>query len=368
MNKRMNERIFSIHPELEKKAIELIKDKFAIDVLATNFANSSGARRIAQCVLKLSDFYINSDDHVTPWQESWCQLAYLAYYMILNEIRCRSVIQESKRTEFLKMAGGIEQVTDFGSGMGAATYQLMQELPTNTPYVHIERSSVAQTFHKSILGPAQSATSRWTDLPGVPPQRSLGVFSFSLNELEHWPEWIRQFDRLMIIEPATSEQGRILLQNRQKLIENGFYIWAPCTHQGACPLLEKSKNDWCHDRVFFDQPDWFQAIEDQLPIKNKTLTFSYLLAAKTAAPKYQGIARVTGDLLNEKGKSRQLVCRNSDREYLTWMHKTLPKKAEPPRIPRGSLIEWPGQFEQKSNEIRVTQSIQVVGLDKPGST
>ncbi len=356
----MSDRTFEILPELESKIAEIIKQKFAIDIFAENFANSSGARKMAQAVLKLSDFFISAEAQPTPWEEPWCQLAYLSYYMILNEIRCRAVLQEAERTNYLSE---VEQVTDFGAGLGAATYSLSKVLPSSTQYVHIEKALTAQTLHKNIF-PADTKNSRWTDLPGVPAKNSLGVFSFSLNELSAFPEWILQFDRLMIIEPATSQQGRVLMENRKKLIERGFHIWAPCTHQEACPLLEKSKNDWCHDRVFFQQPEWFQASENHLPIKNQTLTFSYLLAAKTPPPALKGMARITGDFLDEKGKSRQLVCRNSEREFLAWMHKNLPKKTEPQRIPRGAMIYWPSEFEQKSNEIRVTKEISILALDK----
>ncbi len=346
------DRIFKIEPDLEKKLAALIKNKFAVDIFAENFAGSAGARRIAASVLKLSDFFIASKSDSTPWLEPWCQMAYLSYYMVLNEIRCRAVLHEAQRRPFLN---GVEQVIDFGAGLGAATYSLAKVLPDSTQYVHIEKSAWAQSMHQEIF-----KQGRWTDLPTVPAKNSLGVFSFSLNEQETWPQWIQQFDHLMIIEPATSQQGRVLLQNRQNLLSQGFSAWAPCVHQQACPLLEKSKNDWCHDRVFFDQPEWFKAIEELLPIKNQTLTFSYLLMSKRPAPALPGLARITGDLLDEKGKSRQLICRNTDREYLTWMHKN----STPQRIPRGVLVGWPTEHEAKSNEIRVTQEIPVVDLDK----
>ena len=352
----MIDRVYKINPALEQKIAVVLKQKFAVDIFEENFPNSAGARRIAQAIIKLSDYYIASKFDSTPWLEPWCQLAYLSYYMVLNELRCRAVISEAKNSGFLN---SIQQVTDFGAGLGAATFGLAEILPQSTQYVHIERSAAAQALHKMIF-----PHGRWTDLPSVPEAQSLGVFSYSLNELEVWPEWMQQFENLLIVEPATSQQGRVLLENRQKLIDKGFHIWAPCTHQGLCPLLTKSKNDWCHDRIIFSQPTWFAGIEQHLPMRNQSLTFSYLLASKKPAPAKTGLARITGDLLNEKGKSRQLVCRNSEREFLTWMHKN----SEVQTIPRGVLIEWPKQFEAKSNEIRVTQNISILDLDKSKAT
>jgi len=45
-------------------------------------------------------------------------------------------------------------------------------------------------------------------------------------------------------------------------------------------------------------------------------------------------SRVIGDTLREKGKTRQAICRNSEREFLAWLKKSGPAS----EIPRGSLI------------------------------
>ena len=154
----------------------------------------------------------------------------------------------------------------------------------------------------------------------------------------------------MILEPSTSQDGRKLLETRRLLLEKGYSIWAPCTHQLNCPLLTHSKNDWCHDRVHVSSPDWFLELESHLPMKNKTVTTSYLLARKRKAPEFlQKKARLTGDTLEEKGKTRQLICRNEQREFLTWMHKNI----EPQTLARGELIDLPQDFEVKSNELRL---------------
>jgi len=129
-------------------------------------------------------------------------------------------------------------------------------------------------------------------------------------------------------------------------------VWAPCTHEGPCPLLHQSKHDWCHDRIHFEAPEWFKKMEAHLPMKNRTLTMSYLLMRKTA-PKKIGQARVVGDLLREKGKNRQMICRGPEREFLTWMHKL---KIEQ-EIPRGELINIHQDFEKISNEIRLKKPI-----------
>jgi hypothetical protein len=99
-------------------------------------------------------------------------------------------------------------------------------------------------------------------------------------------------------------------------------------------------------------------MEAQLPFKNQTLTMSYLLARKIPPPANlteHKLARITGDKLEEKGKARQLVCQGPHREFLSWLHKD----GVPPTIPRGALIEFPENFEKKSNEIRTKELIKI---------
>ena len=85
-------------------------------------------------------------------------------------------------------------------------------------------------------------------------------------------------------------------------------------------------------------------------MKNNTLTYSYLVASKTARDqKYRGAVRVIGDTLPEKGKTRQMICRGPQREFFSWLHKN----GEPPMIPHGALVSDPGNFETKGGELRV---------------
>ena len=142
---------------------------------------------------------------------------------------------------------------------------------------------------------------------------------------------------------------------RKSLIESGHSIWGPCTHQGPCPLLEMSARDFCHDRIHWQAPAWFLEMEKHLPMKNRTLTFSYLLVRKSRpAPKgIQGLARLTGDTLEEKGKHRQSVCRGPEREFLAWFPQRL-KKGETITLDRGCLVRLKPDLVMKATEVRLS--------------
>lgn len=311
----------------------------------------SESKTLAKSVMQLSDFFIQNPEGTTPWKDRWAQIAYAIYFLPLNSVRLQKLFQEATQSGFFK---GIEDVYDFGAGLATASMNL--ELHQKFNFTLIEQAIepekiIAENFENFK---AKQWLRKITDKDVHRPDRSVALFSYSLTELTELPAWAKQCEALMIIEPSTQQDGRKLLELRQKLINEGYHIWGPCTHAQACPLLSQSKTDWCHDRVHFKAPSWFVQLEQELPMKNKTLTFSYLLARKTVKPSHNFNTRVVGDLLVEKGKNRQLICRGPDREFLAWLKKN---KIEQ-EIPRGTLINIPSTFEKVANEIRVTDTIE----------
>lgn len=294
------------------------------------------AKSLAEDVLQLSDFYIHNPESSTPWEKEWAQRAGLVYYWPLNSLRLLKIKSELAQQKFFQ---GLQTMTDYGAGFGTASWVLQDVFKTPQLF---EASTVPQKFFPHF---------DWTQKTHAD-ERSLAVFSYSLTELNQLPEWSFDSEALLVIEPSTQQDGRKLLALRQQLIEKGYFIWAPCSHQSACPLFTQSKNDWCHDRVHIEKPSWFEDIEKYLPMKNNTLTFSYIAARKTPPPPREW-SRLVGDQLNEKGKTRQLICRGPDREYLSWMLRN----GEPPLFHRGDRVVLEA-YEKKSNELRAPKLSQ----------
>lgn len=309
-------------------------------------------RQIADAVLKLSDFYIRHSEATTPWDEEYCQIAYRSYFLPLNDLRNRRVIEKGYSIGFFE---GLTTFIDWGCGPGTASLALasFEKLrPQIEKQVLIDQSRLVlshfQDLHSILVKPEKTTDPHLTK--NLQKENSCLVCSYSLTEVTELPKGWEAFEALMILEPSTSDDGRELLTLRQKLIDQGYSIWAPCTHQMKCPLLNESKTDWCHDRIEVDAPDWFLELEQYLPMRNRTITTSYLLARKAKAPEFaKNIGRLIGDSREEKGKTRQMFCRGEHREFLTWMHK----KITPQVFPRGELVELSENFELKANELRV---------------
>lgn len=317
---------------------------------------SHPASRVAQCVLRLSDFYIAQPSAATPWNEEYCQIAYRNYYLPLNQLRCAGVVQRGEQVGFFE---GLHHFVDWGCGPGTASLALAAhekirgQIKSQTLFDH--SPTVLKSFgdlHTQLVNVKKTDQLKLKNTPEG--QNSLLVFSYSLTELEQLPEGWDQFEALMILEPSTRDDGRKLLELREKLKAAGYSVWAPCTHQNRCPLLLHSKHDWCHDRFHVEAPEWFSEVEAHLPMRNRTITTSYLLARRKPAPAHLSAqARLTGDSLEEKGKTRQLVCRSEAREFLTWMHKSI----EPQTLNRGDLVRLPTDLEVKSNELRLQSPV-----------
>lgn len=303
---------------------------------------------LANDVIRLSDFYINQHGARTPWSDAYTWRAYCAYFLPLNVVRMQAALKEV--TRFIG-ANQISEVWDFGSGTGATHWGLEhEEALTPRPLNCIEIDREAIRLHQTL---ADKFSGRWKPEWNV--QRAvkpgaLGIFSFSFLEMQNNLPKLADFSHLLFVEPSFRDVGRTLMEWRKRLMDTASYTpLAPCTHSNNCPLLVHSVRDWCHARIHFESSKSWQKLEALLPMKNRTLTYSYLLMSRDVKnPKFRGSTRVIGDTLHEKGKTRQLICRGPEREFLAW----LKRDGEPPMIPHGALITDLGHCEVKSNEVR----------------
>jgi hypothetical protein len=326
------------------------KITLALKIHGLDLESTKDSKKIAESVKKLSDYFIENPDGSTPWHEPWAQIAYLVYFLPLNHARVQAVVREGLRHGFFE---GLATAIDFGAGFGTASLAMPTDLFQELTLV--EKAKEICSRYDFLPREKTRWLSNFDKLAA--PESALAIFSYSLTELNELPLWARRAEGLMLLEPSTQQDGRQLLALRQNLIEEGYFMWAPCPHQMNCPLLVNSKSDWCHDRIFFDPPPWFSSLEQHLPMKNHTLTMSYLLARRTPPPPQPvRLGRTVGDLLKEKGKDRQLICKDDQRDFFAWMHK----HGVLQEIPRGELVKLPEDLQKVANELRVRQSLEII--------
>lgn len=311
--------------------------------------NLNKPRDLVAPIMKLSDHYQN-DDAVTPWESRELMAAYLVYFFPLNFIRNLKVIDEVKRWDFFS---GIHKVIDYGCGPGTFAKALMED--NSLGINHITGVDSSTDVGKYFLDTTRERTELAFNLtvPSGSGSDSLFAASYTLNELKEIPDWLYRYENLLIVEPSTKSSFQKLVALRGELIAQGFHVWAPCPHHDECPLTQ-SKKDWCHDRVYWQRPSWFVELEKHLPIKNPSMSFSYLLASKRPKPQVQ-YTRVVSDALVEKGKTRWMICQNTERVFMSF----LKRHGKAPLIYRGECIRL-GNTERKGEEIRIDNSVEII--------
>lgn len=329
-------------PEFLTERIEfLLKSKFDLTL--------NNSQKLANCIKKMSGYYMDNAWASTPWQQDWCQIAQISYYLPLNFLRIQAALTRPTITTDSSL-DHTQRLFDFGAGLSPTAWYFYQNHPDCemtlddiSPIPLSLLQSAGLKFNRSPIEKSQKILSD---------RHSLLSCSYLLTEIETSKDlkWVKEAGNLLFIEPSLQTDGRRLMQWRSDLINLGYHIVAPCTHQQACPLLLHSKTDWCHDRLHFERPNWLIATEQLLPFENKTLTFCYLRATRhktnLSGLKQSSTTRVIGDTLYEKGKTKQAVCRSPERTFLTWMHRSHPN---PEFLERGQLISLDPRVETKGS-------------------
>lgn len=302
---------------------------------------------LAPHVLSLSDHF-NSGQGPTPWASRPASLAYLVYFHPLNFLRASRAGQEVLHSQpaFFE---SIELVVDFGSGSGAALFAVAElarraGVASKIRWMAYDRSSEALTHLSSLarLAGIEVVTSTEASVVSRALQscsKALLIASYSLNELTDTTAFLDQWpaSSYLLIEPATRPHFLRLAQLRLQLLERSQTLLAPCPHSAECPLAKDGK-DWCHSRVkSLSLPVWWEDLERRLPMKNQSITMSFLATQKTALAQSAATtswSRLVGDTRLDKGQSRQLICQGPEKLWIRWFPnriRGLPKDFQLPR-------------------------------------
>ena len=146
---------------------------------------------------------------------------------------------------------GFSTALDVGAGTGAASH---------AAYAMTECGSIICVEREPEM---LSVGSQLTELCGIPAvwkrgditagldeKAELVMCSYCLNELSAGARrsaaerlWNSTERLLLIVEPGTPEGFANILAARERLVELGAHIAAPCPQEGVCPM---AKGDWCH--------------------------------------------------------------------------------------------------------------------------
>jgi SAM-dependent methyltransferase len=231
--------------------------------------------------------------------------AYVEYYLPLNVAKVARVLDELATFADLRRP---LRVLDFGAGPGTASVAFRLWGGQIDRLVLVDVVEEALDEAEILLGPTFERAAE-------PPPGPYDLV-FACNVLVEMQD-PRRFEPVLeeldprgyavVIEPALREPTQRLMEWRDRLVERGWKIAAPCLGIARCPM--RATNLWCHQDLGWSPPGWIAEIDDRLGRTREGLKYSYLVITKagtTLADRADW--RVVSNRHREKGKSWAWLC------------------------------------------------------------
>jgi ribosomal protein RSM22 (predicted rRNA methylase) len=167
----------------------------------------------------------------------------------------------------------------------------------------------------------------------------------------------------IIIEPALRETSRGLLEVRDRLLEQGLFVFSPCPTGTACPALLHPR-DWCHEEIPWDPPESIKAIDRLTGLRKDALKFSYLVVRRDNRSLSELFGpdsfRVVSEPLITKGKIEFFVCGLPGRKLITRLDRDRsPMNGNFDTLKRGAIVSFNG-LRDEGTRYKVEQQTHVL--------
>jgi len=147
------------------------------------------------------------------------------------------------------------RLLDVGAGPGTALWAAVDAYPALEGAMLLEASDPIRRAGETLSEGAFAFRPEWRagdlrrDLAALP-AADLVTLGYVLDEIDPAAIapladalWGKTQGMLLVVEPGTPAGWRRVLQVRDRLIEQGATLAAPCPHERACPVASP---DWCH--------------------------------------------------------------------------------------------------------------------------
>jgi SAM-dependent methyltransferase len=254
----------------------------------------------ARGVLELSAMFNGR----VPWRRGYLasrtlRRAYVHYYLPANAEKVLRVLREM---DAYAPPGRPLRVLDFGCGPGAATIALLASgRPVGELWLVdvVDEALDDAEFFARALG---AAPRRAHEPPPGPFDLILAAHVLSETGARLEP-LLAEEGYLAVVEPALRETTRRLMEWRDRKVEEGYRVAAPCLGDSPCPMLEHA-DLWCHMDVPWARPSWVAEVDRRTGLRKESLKYAYAVVT----PKGRTLADLPGDLRlvsnlhREKGK------------------------------------------------------------------
>jgi SAM-dependent methyltransferase len=273
--------------------------------------------------------YWRSDEELRLYDSTFAVRIGWKWDAVLGELQLRGWRPEASR------------IVDLGCGTGIASRRVLEHWPDQFRSVTLmDRSASARAYAANrVREVAPQCEIRVQAPKDVDCSGALVLASHVITELndEHLATWLKLLktaSAVIWVESATHEASRNLIAAlREPLLKSGGWnTVAPCTHQGACPLLsDENARHWCHHfaRVPTEahQNGAHAAFSEEIGVDRRVLPYSFLVMEQGKADtQLPGGSRVIGRANEFKGYSKVLSC------SATGLHDWMLQKRDLPEI------------------------------------
>jgi ribosomal protein RSM22 (predicted rRNA methylase) len=313
----------------------------------------------------LSTGFTEDDVPRTPRADAETALAYLAYF------GPRTIAAASEVVSWAGRAALPSRAVDLGAGTGAGALVLAcAGVPSLTLIDHdgdalaVATRLVARARPDVVVRTQTASLTDRTSGRGAP-----WVFSaFTLGELgdnkdaEARLEAVSRFaakdGELLLIDAGDRRRARSLMEMREAWLARGHHVRAPCSHEDACPALER-RRDWCHTRAPRRLDERFAAFARAVGRDDEQMSFHYLLLTREAVAHPGRALRVIGEARNEKGRVRLPVCGPDGVRFLQALKRSPETCAALEAAPRGARLPWHEGWEPRQQMALVREAEHV---------
>ena len=259
--------------------------------------------------------------------------AYLLFYWPVSYAQARQILGELPRPR---------SALDLGSGPGPLAFALLDGGASEVTAADRSVPALALARELAAEGGEALATREWDATKKQPlPEGTFDFISMGhmLNELfgsgdvaldaraalvESALLRLKPRGTVLILEPALRDTSRQLLSVRNRLVDKGYAVRAPCLYKGGCPALHKG-SDWCHAEREWRLPAVVEQIAKAASLHKEELKMSYLALAPPAEawaePPPGRLFRIVSESLEGKGRQRYIGCGPEGRVGLAMQEK-----------------------------------------------
>ena len=258
-------------------------------------------RHLAAGVVRLSAMFTGRERFDPDYmRRPGLRHAYACYYAPIGAMKLAAILGELEQTG-LRLGDGT--VVDLGGGPGTGLLGLVLAGRRPSRFTLVDRVAAcaeeARLFLECLETPVPFHYST------TPPKDADLALAMNVLGEPHDPPPLPRARAVIVMEPALKQNTQRLMAWRDRWVEEGWTVAAPCPVTARCPMRARPEL-WCHAEVGAPTLAVVEELGRRAGLRREALKFSYVVLTREAAA--PGTFRLVSNRHTEKGKMWGWVC------------------------------------------------------------